>query len=666
VSILVIFDEYFDPDRINEIPLDPTPIQLLPFTGNWQLIQEVQKKCSSKFHAEVSVLDAAHLVTEEARALRGRLGSWSERLGNKEVNGKNLKTWLHTSDHMASTFWFGPISEKNPLKTDLFLRIIQANIIFAHISQRKYSTCLVGVSNPYLKKSVVRMATQNGVGVIMLSSFKESRGVQDKIQQWCEGRGFLGQVILAIVIWTRFLVWKVQVGSSNQDQILDGEPGEHVMCVTYFPYVDWELARKGIFHNFYTGPLQRKFQELQLKVVWLLLYVTIDGKSYREAVNLKKHLVSCGERLFFLEEFVSFWSFITVLWEWVGQIYVSVWLNGKLSDQALCEGLCDATAAPIVRQLWMKTTCGPDAIKNLVYYESFKKIFSPKKHVSQCIYYCEMQGWEAALNAAGRKENPALKRIGHQHTAFSANFFPFQHLIEAVVPNGQATDFPLPHILACNGQSDYRVLSDIGYSSLRLVEAVRQLHVAESWTTKPTYKNKAGVLLVAGSIEYEETKAMVSLVASAYPVAEDFEIWFKGHPSLAFERILEDLGIDDQRTKYQIKVGRIEDFLWPAKAVIVPASTVAVEALAYGCEVIVPFSSESLPLSPLLGHEEFYHSVYEPNDLQKVMKTILTTSPQMTMEAKQGFVKNYWCLDPSLSRWQELLQEKNEVVPPVN
>jgi len=271
-----------------------------------------------------------------------------------------------------------------------------------------------------------------------------------------------------------------------------------------------------------------------------------------------------------------------------------------------------------------------------------------------------MQGWEVALNAAAREENPALKRIAHQHSALSVNYFPFQRSFKEMVQNGKVSDFPLPDVLACNGHSNYRFLSEVGYPSLHLVEAVRQLHIPHLWEKNLSYESKSDVLLVAGSIKYEETKAMLSLLALAFPVAEHFEIWLKGHPSLSIEEVLQDMGIDHKEAKYHIKAGRIEKELCAVKAALVPSSTVAVEALAYGCEVIVPFFSSSLPLSPLLGYEEVYHSVYKPKDLQEVMHAVLNISPSMTVEAKKDFVKNYWCLEPSFLRWEQLLQEKDE------
>ena len=157
MSILIVFDDQLNPDDIDDVVVDEASIVLLPLTANWKIIWEVQQKCISRSRQDVSVVDTAHLVTEETELLRNKLGTWAGELGEKEVKGKSVKSWLRTFDQKVSTFWFGQISEKNPLKTDLFLRIVQANIVFNHMNLGRYSICLLGISDPYLNRSVVQM-----------------------------------------------------------------------------------------------------------------------------------------------------------------------------------------------------------------------------------------------------------------------------------------------------------------------------------------------------------------------------------------------------------------------------------------------------------------------------------------------------------------------------
>jgi surface carbohydrate biosynthesis protein (TIGR04326 family) len=215
-------------------------------------------------------------------------------------------------------------------------------------------------------------------------------------------------------------------------------------------------------------------------------------------------------------------------------------------------------------------------------------------------------------------------------------------------------------VLACNGNADRKMFAEVGYPHLVMVEAVRQLHLRPLIARAPSGREKQPTLLVAGSIERQETMAMLSLLAAAFPRSDSLQIWLKGHPSLPMEEVLEALGIDPLKAGYEIKYGSIGNHLATSWMVLVPASTVAIEALAYGCEVIVPFFSTSLALSPLVGFEHYYHSVYTPEDLQKVVMDVAAGRYKVGAEEKKAFVGDYWCLEVPLSRWSALLTETDD------
>ncbi len=150
---------------------------------------------------------------------------------------------------------------------------------------------------------------------------------------------------------------------------------------------------------------------------------------------------------------------------------------------------------------------------------------------------------------------------------------------------------------------------------------------------------------------------MLSLLSAAFPRSDGLQIWLKGHPSLPMEEVLDALGIDPVQAGYEIKYSSIGDHLAAAWAVLVPTSTVAVEALAFGCEVIVPHLRTSLALSPLVGFERYYHRVYTPEDLQRVVMDVAAGRSKVGIDEKRSFVADYWCLDRTLSRWSALLME---------
>ena len=655
---LLVFDDSFTPTGLPVPDLRTDRVDLFPLTGNWRLVREVHRSLERAGVPVGEIVDTARLVEAETEILDGRLGEWSARVGRKEIDGRTVRESLLSPDGGVSSYWFGAVSERNPLKTDLFLRLAQANALQSRLTTCDYKACFVGLEDRYLRETVRQLGLRHQTLVIVLRSRRAVRDLGSQLRLWCEQGSFFGQLVLGMGAWIRFLYWRFLVGRAELQNSLISPERDQLLFVTYFPYLDLEAARSGRFHNLYAGPLHELFQQIGREVVWLLVYVKIDDKSFREAVALKRRLASEGECLYFIEEFLPYRLMIRAFVTWVRQIRRGRWLERRLSGEVLCEGLSEPTCSPIIRQLWWKSFAGPDGVQGLLYYEAFKSAFASFPGSRQCLYYCEMQGWEMALNAAARKINPRLKTVGYQHTAISRYFFPyFPSPSDVIHKTGRATDLPIPDVLACNGNVGRRLLSRVGYPQLVTVEAVRQVHLRPVLKRVTAPREGQPTFLVAGSIVRRETEAMLSLLSAALPRSDGLQIWLKGHPSLPLEEVLDALGIDLVQAGYQIKYGNIGDHLGSAWGVLVSTSTVAVEALAYGCEVIVPCVSTSLPLSPVVGSERYYHRVYTPEDLQEVVKNVAAGKCKVGVEEKRSFVGDYWCLDPTLSRWSALLTE---------
>ena len=478
LRVLLVFDDSIDPKDLASLDFKGDKVDLFPLTENWGQVREI---CGSLEHAGiplVEILDTARLVEAETEVLAERLGDWSARLGQKKVEGRTVREWLLSPDGGVSGYWFGAASERNPLKTDLFLRLAQAHALHRQLIMSRYKVCFVALADRYLRKTVLQMGVRHQTLVKGLRSRSVGHSSQSRLKRWCDQGGFGGQMVLGVATWVRFLYWRFLVGRVVlQNSPIDPDR-DQLLFVTYFPYLDREAARSGRFHNLYAGPLQDLFQQIGLSVVWLLVFVTIDGKSFREAVSLKRRLARQGEMLYFVEEFLSYRSMFRALGAWIRQVWRGRWLERRLSGESLSEGLSDPACLPILRQLWWKSVGGSDGVKGLLYYEAFKSAFASFPMSRQCLYYCEMQGWEMALNAAARQVNPGLRTVGYQHTAISRHFFPFFHSSSEVVNERRgATDLPIPDVLACNGNVDREMLAEVGYPHLTVVEAVRQVQL---------------------------------------------------------------------------------------------------------------------------------------------------------------------------------------------
>jgi len=334
-----------------------------------------------------------------------------------------------------------------------------------------------------------------------------------------------------------------------------------------------------------------------------------------------------------------------------------------MTDANLTEGLTIKESSPIVLPVFRQSFCGKNSMEGLIYFEVFKNIFQYSKETSTCVYYAEMQAWERALNAAKDLFSSGTGTLGFQHTSLSENYFHYFFDPADRNPSRTAGNLPLPDTFASNGMIPHALLSQSEYPNLISLESVRQLYLNQLIKTQKTKVTDDLIILVAGTIFYNETCALISLITKAFPEkSRSFKIWLRGHPSMPVKEVLVSMGIEGDKLNLVTmeKQGQsIYDLLHHASIVITATSTIGIEALAFGCEVVVPVFSDFLCMSPLIGFEKFYHVIYSPQDLEEKIDLIFSEKNHaVPFEKKLAFIKEYWSLDPSLDRWMDELSIK--------
>jgi len=267
----------------------------------------------------------------------------------------------------------------------------------------------------------------------------------------------------------------------------------------------------------------------------------------------------------------------------------------------------------------------------------------------------QMHAWEKALNAAKGVAAGDVVVVGFQHTTLPKNVFHYFHDPGETTSAGAPSDLPLPDLLACNGDIPLGLMEKQRYPNLVKVEAVRQLYLSGRLGGARKEADLEPALLVAGSIDRDETRALVGLAATALDGAPPrFKVWLKGHPALPMEEVCASLGLDPGRLGFEIKDGPVDGLIEGATAVMAGASTVALEALALAREIIVPVLSDQMFMSPLAGFESLYHRVYSPEDLARALRNIFDARHRRNLNP-EWFITRYWNLDPSLKGWGRVL-----------
>lgn len=653
MKTLLIFDHSLYPKHLDSILKNHiSSINLFPLTSNALAIDNIKKKLVSLFHVEADTLESAKCIDAEVSIMQKTIHTWSCQMGNAQIGKKKLKEWLILPDKNVSSWWFGLISEKNTTQDTAFFTIAQINAIGKHVQDNKYELCLIALSDNRQAKILVKLLKKHHLNAHLISPSYIKKFKQALIDQFYTG--MLPALFRAVSIGIKWLAYS-QFIKCILPPLKKRLPDQHAfLFVSYFPNVVNEAAKLGVFQNKYALALQDKLKERHIPITWVTMPVNYNEYNLKSAVSLAKRFLNQGEKLFVIYEFFNIKTAITGFFWWLRQLILCCTLYCLIDKKILTSKLTHEECLPIIKYLWWHSLIGASGTRGILYYLTYKELFRRMPNSQRCLYYCEMQAWEKALNAAKKLESPQTKTLAFQHTIVMRNLFNYFYDDDELLQMNQASDLPLPDLLIANGKKMHALLASCQYPGLYEAEAIRQLYLNKI-IEKPALKNlNRRILFVVGSFNRNETKSLISMLYSAFPKADQFEIWCKGYPYTPLENLFLELHIDINKTGYQIKQGDIASMLDAASIVFVPGSAVAMEAVAYGCTVMVPVFSDVIQLNPLVEVNTHYFLVTSACDLKKLVESEMAKEEKATHFQSKELIQEYWNLDPALPLWDKI------------
>ncbi len=631
-------------------------IDLLPLCGDWKIIDAIHQELRDRQPGQVFLLEGAKLLNQEIEVLREKLPGWSSWILEQKVGNRRLEEYFTTLEGGTSTYYFSLLSEKNPLKTDHFLRLAQAHVIHSLVENNHYSDLIASCNSRSLVEVIQTIAIKKKLILKLLGTTNSIFYHKDRRTHVIRRQNSVfGNMARSLGFFAHFCYW-LFLAKFTLRNLKRATPSKNdLLFISYFPYIDTEAAKSGVFRNKYAIPLQEKLSDDHIRIIWLLMFIHTEGGNYRGALKQAREFVRKGESLYFLEEFFTLRDVGKVLLQWLRQILSYFALHKTLKNIDLHRGFSFEECHSILSEILMISFLGPPFMEGTLRYFTFQNALRSFSELSTILYYCEMQVWENALNIATKQSKRNIRTIGFQHTSVSPNhFFYFQQQPDR---NGPRYGAFLPDVIAVNGQVPLKLLGRSDYRCLREVEAIRHMYLHDYLHSPQVLQKKEPILLVVGSIDRATTKGLVSLIVESFSKSPKIKIWLKGHPSCPIDEILASMGFPLEKGFYTVKEGSVESCLQEARWIVASSSTVSIEALAYGCQILVPFFGNSICLSPILGFKDFYQEVFSPQDLQEVVISSLRQEIHLNLQKKRDFVRDYWCLDPSLTRWMTLLRE---------
>ncbi len=628
-------------------------VELFPLTANWDDINLVINKLKSS-NIENNLLNSAAMIDSEVSLYRDSFIEWAGAVGNLRIKEKSIRQWLLLSDKNISAWWFGLLADKDPFKSSAFLRIAQIEAILKGFKQSKSDIIALALKDYDLQEKMRRIFEDYGIKYQCIRVRTRDDSLSKKIKNSLKRRRIIKSFLTFGKVLINFINLKARMFPLKNRR---KNYNDALLVFTYFPSVIKEDALMGRFRNRFAIPLQDVCNQNKKTVVWILAYGSYDGYSFKDAVKLAKKFIENGENIFFYLEFLSLKSLLKAFLEYLYIVLTWRRVRSKLSHNDMNRITGNSYALQFILEALDDSFYGSHSLMGIIQYEAFKNMGKNMTGFSHGLYLCEMFGWEYALVAAMRFNKITFPLIGYQHSSVPINQLSYFHSREELKDKNTPDGIPMPEILACNGSVPQNIMKQY-YDEVENLEALRYLYLNEYFKKEKIFKSKNKfILMVCTGIEFEESIAIVNLIKAAYPETDnDMEIWFKGHPAFPVQQILRKVGIFDNNKTYEVKEGDISTYLSQSNAILTVGSTTAIEALAFGCDVIVYFNPATVDKSPLSGFNEYYHKVYDPESLRATINNIRSKKEPQDIRKKQKFVREYWNLNPSMDGWKRVLR----------
>lgn len=636
MDVLLIIDDLFDTSHIANYLNSETRITLFCLTSHFFKIEQISNYLHSQCK-EVVIIESAKCINDEVLIMQKQLLKWSSRLANHKIDSKSLKEWFVLPDEAGSSWWFSLLSEKNAVQEPKFFQIAQINAIVKQMNNVNYSLCLIAVKDKMLR-NVIKELSANA-HIISLMSPKTN--LKQRLLQFP-----LSNAAINLYIWMKqYLLTKRYLPRLTARL----QKTTEFLFISYFPNIDNQAAQQGRFVNKYAGKLQTKLVEMNIPITWLLMPVYYNGHNYQSSMQLAKRFIDEGENLFVLQEFSNGRVLLKSLVWSIRQALLGYYLYWRMDKKVLTNELTHPAALPLIKYFWQQSFIGAANIRGMIFYLSFKEMLAKIKNLKTSLYYCEMQAWEKAFLMAAKTLAQPLKTLAFQHTVVGRNYYNYFYHPDDTQQSANKLNLPLPDKLIANGKMMYDFLAESQYSGLCQAEAIRQLYLSnlpqKNCPTTP-------ILFVGGSCDKTEMIALLTMLHQAYPKAEKFAIWIKASPVMPVEPLFAELHIDLPTTQYKIFHSDVSELLSQVDIALIANTTVAIEAAAMGCPVIVPVFADTLLMNPIVGTQATYFEVSNVNQLKATIEKLLQ---EPRKKYSENFIDHYWNINPALPLWTNLL-----------
>ena len=249
MRILIVFDSSLrmGKDELPPFNKDDT-VYLFPLTSKTSITTDFVKRIKIT-GCEVEFLQTAEIINSAADKVRDKyirfIAELPERVQHRD---KSLKSLFAIDDH-ATMWWFSLVAEKNTFKSDAFNRLVQLDTIVNTVRCKNIDRIMFGCENRKLQNALYDFSQHNSIKFEVLP-VRQTKGLKERIGEF-QGLFYLKHIFLLLCFGGQFFLRafkiKKRLGKLNRPPITD----KSMTIITYYPNIDIEAAKDGIFKNKY-------------------------------------------------------------------------------------------------------------------------------------------------------------------------------------------------------------------------------------------------------------------------------------------------------------------------------------------------------------------------------------------------------------------------------
>lgn len=593
MKILLIFDSSLVAAKVSRLLFKQGDVVYLFSLTSQSAVTALLEERIKKAGGEMKKIQTAVMINAAAESLRDRYMRFiAEIPGKIQYKEKELRE-LFAIDKHATLWWFSLISEKSTWASSAFNSLAQLDSIVGLINDNEIEEIIFWCRNKNLQEALLGYASEHFIRFEILPK-RFLYNLKVRISG-SKNIVYLRHILLLLNFAANFIrrTWKVKKAINRSSQNL-GFHEKDLLVITPYPNMDMSLAQRGIFKNKFYPFLQEALESDGHDIGWIAMNVDNNSISFNESLRCAKEFIKNGYSIFFLEEYNSICGQIKALLTMLKNGLKFLRIESSISK---AHTFGNYNFYPLLKDDWYSSFAGRIGYRGLLYYNMFKSMFNRVK-VRKCLYFYEMQIWEKALISARGAVGSTVSLYGYQAGTVSRMLLNFFSDPSEIIDDTLYA-LPRPDRVICNGCLPYAYMRESGWPEEKLIiaEAIRYSYLKKFLRKK--WHKKKNVVLLAFSISPEESSSILTIAYESFKDLEDIEVWVKPHPFLDIKKVFELSGISEKGLSFNIKKGPIENFLPEARIVIVGESGVAIEALAFGCEIVIVNVPEWINMSLL-------------------------------------------------------------------